>query len=97
MVMGGCGCGCGDCGQYQCLGFRKTGRTAVCSVTLSQSVSQSGYQRRLGCELGFHSAGGEGREGMKITVILQTTGLALVVSEVWKCSRVFFFPFPLSL
>ena len=40
----------------------------------------------------LQSAGGGGRE-MKITVILQTTGLA--VSQVWKCSTVFF-SFPLA-
>ena len=68
----------------------KTGRTGVCSVTAASQV------RRLGCELKLQSAGEGRRGGMKITVILQTTGLALVVSEVWKCSRVFF-PFPLAV
>ena len=65
----------------------KTGRTGVCSVTAASQV------RRLGCELKLQSAGerrGGGGGGMKITVILQTTGLALVVSEVWKCSEFFF-------
>ena len=87
--MFGCGCGCGDCGQYQCLGFRKTGRTAVCSVTLSQSVSQSVSQVSRGdWVLSSASTVRGGREGMKITVILQTTGL--VVTGVWKCSAVLF-------
>ena len=55
MVLGGCGCG-----QYLCLGWKETGRTGVCSVTVSQSVRSGDWAAG---SRAYPVRGGEGEGG----------------------------------